>query len=772
MSSVKEIDPNYRVDWYRTPLSRELLDELNTRSDVKGFIQAGGYLLSIIATGVLLAYSLMHLHWGWWLPALILHGTCSSFTLNGIHELVHGTVFKTKKWNELFCWIYGVYGMWNYHAFWASHSEHHKYTLHDPEDSEVILPITHDLKGFLHRSTVEVNALKWFFGSHLTLARGIPIDEWGEHLYGEKELRFRIFRFSRIILAVHASCLLLALLMGWWWLPIVTTLHVCYFKGLNFLLNETQHIGLQDHVDDFRLNSRTFYCNPVFRFLYWNMNYHIEHHMYAGVPCYNLPKLHKAIQHELPYSFKNVAETWFHIITCLYRQKHEPGYVYIPVLPGGEQAEEQGRSFQREQSSKTSEQASRAGGPVYDSSGIPYSTWECTVCGFMYDEERGLPEEGIAPGTRWKDIPDDWRCPDCGVAKADFSMKEISRPENLDAVPTSVEVGQSDPIVFVGSGLAVFQTLREFRKLNTRKEIILITEEDGSQVYKPTLSNAFASGKSAEDLILYGPDRLSKELGVRILAQCSVRKVDRESKTLSLSSGEALRYSRLVLATGAAPRPAPFAGAYSVNSWADYTRFREALPEQGRVSILGAGLVGCEFANDLVDAGYSVTVVDPAEQPLSRLASEQEALNLKQALSERGVIWKLGIVAEAWEPERRTLTLNNGEELACDLVLSAIGLLPRTELAEAAGLHCGRGIHVDRFLRSSDEDIFALGDCAEIEGEWLPFIDPLLHAAAALAKTLNGSESELCLPELRVKVKTPAYPLEIPWSRRQPVKAQ
>jgi fatty acid desaturase len=102
---------------------------------------------------------------------------------------------------------------------------------------------------------------------------------------------------------------------------------------LFFLCNNTQHVGLQDEVADFRLCTRTIYLNPIVQFLYWHMNYHIEHHMYAGVPCYKLARLHRAIKHELPYTANGLAETWRIIIAILRRQKQEPSYQFVPDLP-------------------------------------------------------------------------------------------------------------------------------------------------------------------------------------------------------------------------------------------------------------------------------------------------------------------------------------------------------------------------------------------------------------------------------------------------------
>jgi len=771
--TIKEIDPNYQVSWYRTPLSRETLRALNVRSDLKGFGQAGGYLLCIIASAGLLAYAFTSLHWGWWLVAMFIHGNVTGFTYNAIHELVHGTVFRTKWLNDAFAWIFTLIGMWNFHAFWASHAEHHKYTLHDPEDSEVLVPISHSFKGFLLASTFNWGTLKWLFSTNLSLARGIPVSEWDQHLFSKKELREKIFNCSRITLLVHALVLLIAIFSGWWWLPIITTLHVCYFKGLPFLMNETQHIGLQDHVDDFRLNSRTFLCNPVFGFLYWNMNYHIEHHMYAGVPCYNLRKLHQQIRHELPYCFKGLVETWAHIITCIYRQNHEDGYVYVPVIPGGDKAEEVGVRAVREQNPgqantpMSTPRAVEGGSQRKQASAIPFKTWECGVCGFIYSEEIGLPLEGIAPGTRWEDIPDDWCCPDCGVAKADFSMQEIEVTNNVENFPTTVDLGGSEPIVFLGCGLASIQTISEFRKLNRVKPILVLTDDSGDSYYKPYISNALASGKNVEDLRQKTALMLEHELNIEIKPGAEIREINPLDKKVQLASGETISYSRLVFALGARPKPFPHPGTLSVNSLADYGVFLEHLPKKGHVAIIGAGLVGCEFANDLASSNYSVSVIEPADRPLAALATVEQSEMLRAALAEQGVEWHLGVGVDDIQDGKEVI-LSTGQLLKVDVILSAIGLLPNINLAQAAGLQCGRGICVDNFLRGSIKDHYALGDCAEINGRCYPFVEPLRASAQALARTLSGVETAVDFKEHKVTLKAPACPLEFTLSVPKP----
>ncbi len=329
----KEISPNYRVDWYRSPVDREVFREHTRKSDLRGFAQAGGHLALILATGIGTWLIYRAGGWGWMLPALFLHGLVSAFSINAVHELVHGTVFRTRRLNAIFANLFAFHGWINHHAFWASHTEHHKYTLHDPHDQEVMVPMEVTLRDLFGHLLISLQAFWWHVGHTFRLARGRPVTEWGEHLYGNKATRFRIYRWARILVAGHLAIAAVSLYYGQWLIPVLVSLTPAYRGGLQFLLNVTQHVGMQDHVSDFRLNSRSFQTNRLFRFLYWNMNYHIEHHMYPGVPCYRLPALHAAIRHDLPEPEKGLASLWFHIIGVLYRQKTEPGYVYVPALP-------------------------------------------------------------------------------------------------------------------------------------------------------------------------------------------------------------------------------------------------------------------------------------------------------------------------------------------------------------------------------------------------------------------------------------------------------
>lgn len=323
------------------------------------------------------------------------------------------------------------------------------------------------------------------------------------------------------------------------------------------------------------------------------------------------------------------------------------------------------------------------------------------------------------------------------------------------------------PIVIVGSGLAAYTLAREIRKRDKEFPLALITADDGAYYSKPNLSNALAQGKTAEQLASASAEKMAAELAIEIRTHTRVTAIERVRKMLRTDHGE-VAYSRLVLALGADPFAHGLTGnaadrVMSVNDLGDYSRFRAALTDSKRVVLLGGGLIGCEFAHDLAHAGYQVDVVHLGAWPLGRLVPREMGLALAETLEAKGVRWHFGRRAQAVEQDTSALrvVLDNGDALEADLILSAIGLKPRTDLARAAGLIAKRGITVDRMLASSDPDIYAIGDCAEVQGFVLPFVQPLMQQARALAATLAGEPTEVRYPAMPVVVKTASYPLAV-----------
>lgn len=323
------------------------------------------------------------------------------------------------------------------------------------------------------------------------------------------------------------------------------------------------------------------------------------------------------------------------------------------------------------------------------------------------------------------------------------------------------------PIVIVGSGLAGYTVAREFRKLEPQAALVVASRDAASFYSKPMLSNALAAGKGAAQIATATAAQMTEQLKAHVLAGAEADAIDTAGRTLHIG-GEVLRYSKLVLALGADPISVPIAGdaagdVLQVNDLAGYARFRAAIDGRQRIALLGAGLIGCEFANDLATAGYGVEVIDPAPRPLGRLLPEVAATRVRAALEAVGVRWHFGTAASAVSRTASGLriALANGDEIEADVVLSAIGLRPRTQLAQRAGLKVARGIITNRELQTSAADVYALGDCAEVEGHVLPFVMPIMHAARALAKTLTGTPTPVVYPAMPVVVKTPAMPVVV-----------
>jgi rubredoxin-NAD+ reductase len=198
----------------------------------------------------------------------------------------------------------------------------------------------------------------------------------------------------------------------------------------------------------------------------------------------------------------------------------------------------------------------------------------------------------------------------------------------------------------------------------------------------------------------------------------------------------------------------------TVNDLEDYAQFRGAIEGKKKVAILGAGLIGCEFANDLVLGGYEVDVIDLAPQVLGRLLPEAAAKALQDKLGDFGVRWHFSTTAKTIDRTGGNLSISlaNGDSISCDVVLSAVGLKPRVDLAEAAGIKTSTGITVNRELQTSASNVYSLGDCTEVEGLVLPYVMPIMQAARALAPTLLGQVTALSYPAMPVMIKTPALP--------------
>ncbi|MFI8482059.1 NAD(P)/FAD-dependent oxidoreductase [Pseudomonas sp. NPDC078700] len=325
----------------------------------------------------------------------------------------------------------------------------------------------------------------------------------------------------------------------------------------------------------------------------------------------------------------------------------------------------------------------------------------------------------------------------------------------------------SAPVVIVGTGLAGYNLAREFRKLDSETPLLLITADDGRSYSKPMLSTGFAKNKDADGLSMAEPGAMADQLKAEVRTHTRITGIDAGHKQLWVGE-EAVPYRDLILACGAQVIRVPVEGdaqdaIFPINDLEDYAKFRSASVGKKRVLLMGVGLIGCEFANDLTLGGYQVELVAPCEQVMPALLHPAAATAVQTALEGLGARFHLGPVLASLNHKGEALEahLSDGTVIECDLVLSAIGLRPRTELATAAGLQVNRGVMVDRQLATSHANIYALGDCAEVDGLNLLYVMPLMTCARALAQTLAGNPTSVSYGAMPVTVKTPACPLVV-----------
>jgi rubredoxin-NAD+ reductase len=325
------------------------------------------------------------------------------------------------------------------------------------------------------------------------------------------------------------------------------------------------------------------------------------------------------------------------------------------------------------------------------------------------------------------------------------------------------------PIVIIGTGLAGYQLARELRRLNQDYPLVIITADDGRYYPKPELSTALTHGKSSDSITTATADKMAKQLNAIIHTNSHASAIDPSRKMVFIND-QTVAYEKLVLACGAEVIDPHLKGdaeaideVLSINHIYHYTTFQERIKNKKSIAILGAGLIGCEFANDLSNARYQVHVITPANAPLDLLVPEKIGKILQHALEENGVHFHFKCIANRVNKidTGYCLELSNGNELEVDFVLSAIGLKPHIALANIANIQTNRGVLVNRYLETSASDVYALGDCAEVEGHVLPYIAPILNCSRALAKTLTGQRTAVEYPAMPVVVKTPAHPIVV-----------
>ncbi|AHF01540.1 rubredoxin [Thiomicrospira aerophila AL3] len=393
----------------------------------------------------------------------------------------------------------------------------------------------------------------------------------------------------------------------------------------------------------------------------------------------------------------------------------------------------------------------------------PYQKYICKTCGLIYDEAEGDPDSGLAPGTRFEDIPDDWYCPLCLVSKSDFVL--IDDKPKVAAVAASVKVKQSaaPSVVIVGAGYAGWTVAEKIRAQDPLVNITMITACDGAFYSKPALSMALSQRRSAEDLVDMSGAEKAKNLQMTLKIRSRVTAINTQRQKLTTTTGM-VSYDKLILATGASPVKPDLEGdaandVMSINDLAGYKRFRAQLAGKQQVAIMGSGLIAVELAEDLMSQGIAVTLIARGSQLLSSVLPEAIAQRLATHLAAKRmtIYYQTRVKAVESIGQGYQLHTHQGQVITADLVLSAIGLQPSITLAQKAGLLIGRGIVVNEQLQTSNEYIYALGDCVEFEDETQAYLEPIRRQAHVIAQHLMGQEAKFELKPALIKTKTPSF---------------
>jgi 3-phenylpropionate/trans-cinnamate dioxygenase ferredoxin reductase component len=308
--------------------------------------------------------------------------------------------------------------------------------------------------------------------------------------------------------------------------------------------------------------------------------------------------------------------------------------------------------------------------------------------------------------------------------------------------------------VIVGASLAGARAAAELRERGFDGKLILIGAEPGWPYERPPLSKEYLRGESEREKAYVHPEDYYREHEIELRTETEVSALDPASRTVTLGGGEEISFDKLLLTTGAEPRRIPVAGAelegiYYLRTMADSEALRERLQTGARVAVVGAGWIGTEVAASARQKGAEVTLIDPLNVPYENILGEEIGTFYRDVHAGQGVTLLLGDGVESFEGDGRLARVRTtgGRTVECDFAVVGIGVVPRAQLAEGAGLEVANGIVVDASLKTSNPNIFAAGDVASA---WHPFFEQhvrvehwanALNQGPAAARAMLGDES-------------------------------
>lgn len=318
--------------WYKPPIERKLMKELMQRQDLRPALDIGLWWFLLIASG-LLSYHYRDNPWLFY-PLLMVYGVLyGSVSDSKQHECGHGTAFKTPVLNQIIYHISCFMLLRNNITNRASHARHHTDTIIVGSDPEIVTPRPPSWKTLLN--ILDITHLATVLPAMIRLSFGRISPEEADFTPAS-EHRYAILTARIWLLLFIGQAVIVWQTGNVYWLVYFGVLPAAYGAWLMYYFGISQHVGLAENVTDHRLNSRTIYMNPIFRFVYSNMNYHCEHHLFPLVPYYNLPRLHEALKPYLPPPYPSTIAAYREIIPTLWKQLSDESYFVTRPLPQGE----------------------------------------------------------------------------------------------------------------------------------------------------------------------------------------------------------------------------------------------------------------------------------------------------------------------------------------------------------------------------------------------------------------------------------------------------